>query len=114
MKKFISALTSVCIAATSLVGATMTTVTAAGELEFTFKERSTSSTTFNISAADLAAGDVTVDCDVIITNYVPTYGFGLKMDFENTDTNTIYDASTAENPYFAFTDKTQFLSLIHI
>ena len=108
MKKFISALTSVCIAATSLVGATMTTVTAAGELEFTFKERSTSSTTFNISAADLAAGDVTVDCDVIITNYVPTYGFGLKMDFENTDTNTIYDASTAENPYFAFTDKTQF------
>ena len=108
MKKFISALTSVCIAATSLVGATMTTVTAAGELEFTFKERSTSSTTFNISAADLAAGDVTVDCDVIITNYVPTYGFGLKMDFENTDTNTIYDASTAENPYFAFTEKTQF------
>ena len=108
MKKFISALTSVCIAATSLVGATMTTVTAAGELEFTFKERSTSSTTFNISAADLAAGDVTVDCDMIITNYVPTYGFGLKMDFENTDTNTIYDASTAENPYFAFTDKTQF------
>ena len=108
MKKFISALTSVCIAATSLVGATMTTVTAAGELEFTFKERSTSSTTFNISAADLAAGDVTVDCDVIITNYVPIYGFGLKMDFENTDTNTIYDASTAENPYFAFTEKTQF------
>ena len=108
MKKFISALTSVCIAATSLVGATMTTATAAGELELTFKERTTSSTTFNISSADLAAGDVTVDCDMIITNYVPVYGFGLKMDFENIDTNTIYDASTEENPFFAFTSATQF------
>lgn len=96
MKKFISILTTACIAASSMVGATMSSVNAADTMLFTYKAADGTSTV----TVDVSDGDATVDASLWITEYAPVYTMGLKMTWYGAD-GTGY--LPEDNPYFTGT-----------